>query len=150
MKFVSENSQIKCIRTMEESNLKKEVVVVTFGHQIERVPPHVAARLSEPEIAALDCWLEERSRLQIALEEAPIGKTILETLPALLLEATDTLDESEAMDPKLFKNIKRSLLKLARRLNDVHALTETEIPDLDTMQNSEVLKEQLHALKRNL
>lgn len=152
MKFVNENSDIKCVRVMtgKTANSAKETVVVTFDHQIETVPPHVAARLSRQEIKELEQWLKERSKLQAVLEESSVEKTLLETLPAFLQETTSALDEINTLDFNLFKSIKLSLLKLDRRLGEFHSVTEKEILDLDAMQDNEVLKEQLDALKSKL
>ncbi len=152
MKFVREKGSVKCVRTAasDSSGSSKEVIVATFGEQIDTVPPHVAAKLAEQEIKELERWLQERSALQAKLDEAPVEKTLLETLPTLLQKVTGSLENIDALDMDLFKSIKISLLKLDRKLNDFHTLTEEEILELDTMQDNEVLKEQLITIKNKL
>ncbi len=152
MEFVTEGNAINCIKTVydPETGESMETVVVSFDANVDRVPPHVAASLNPEEIKQLDLWIEERAKLQSTLETRPVEKTVLEALPAVLEEALHALDDIDELDIEVFKDIKRTLLKLDEAINSFQPLSEEETVVIRQLQSSEVLKEQLDTIKKKL
>ncbi len=147
MNFVQSNKSVQCIRTHQKHGKEISELIVSFDEQLATIAPHVSALLSAKEISQLDAWLIERNKLQLALEDKPLGITVLEALPGLLQEAADAVSHLEQLDASLYRQIKQSLslfntaLEGAIRSGDINQLTE-----FDTMQDEEILKEQLNSI----
>jgi hypothetical protein len=152
MDFINDLGKIKCLREthIQGDESPKQVEIASFDEHVETVPPHVAASLSSEEIKQLELWLKERENLKEKLHEATSEETVLETLPALLCEAINALDEIDGIDPDLYKDIKLRLSEFDNKLNKLQHLTDNNTLDQNEMNDSEVLKEQLKIIKKNL
>ena len=152
MDFINETGKIKCLKEIHTygDELPKQVEIASFDELVETVPPHVAAKLSSEEIKQLELWLKERENLKEKLQEAPLEKTVLETLPALIREAINALDEIDIIDPDLYKDIKLHLSEFDNKLNKLQQLTDDDTLDQNEMNDCEVLKEQLKTINKNL
>ena len=151
MNFIQTNHAVQCVRTHFEHGREVSEVVVSFDEQLSTIAPHVSALLSTEEINQLGAWLEERTKLQQELKEKPLGMTILEALPGLMQEATDAVRHLESLDASLHSQIEDSLhlfrIALDEALQSGHVDNSN---DFDSMQDEEVLKEQLTSIKNKV
>ncbi len=152
MDFINETGKIKCLKEIhiQGNELAKPVEIASFDELVETVPPHVASKLSSEEIKQLELWLKERESLKEKLQEAPLEKTVVETLPALLREATNALEEIDGVDHVLYKDIKLQLSEFDNKLSKLKQLNDDDTLAQNEMNDSEVLKEQLKIIKKNL
>jgi len=151
MNFIQTNHSVQCVRTHLEHGHEVSEVVVSFDEQLSTIAPHVSAALSTEEINQLDTWLKERAQLQQELKEKPLGLTILEALPGLMQEATDAVRHLETLDASLHSQIEDSLHLFRIALDEsLHSGHADESNDFDSMQNEEVLKEQLTSIKNKV
>ncbi|WP_299199589.1 hypothetical protein [uncultured Amphritea sp.] len=152
MEFITIGETIKCVRVFDDPDSGKEqrLVVTSFHAQVDRLAPHVAAALTLDERKQLESWLADRTRLQSELEEKSIEHTILETLPALMLQAVDALNTLDTVDLKIYEAITASLNDLTSALERAESHTTTNSVELDQMQGNEELKERLDVIRDNL
>ncbi|UZE95794.1 hypothetical protein [Alkalimarinus alittae] len=148
MNFIRTNHAVQCVRTRQVDGREVSEVVVSFDEQLNTIAPHVSALLSTEEVNQLGAWLEERARLQHELKDKPLGITVLEALPGLLQEATDAVRLLDTLDSSLHNQIEDSLRLFRSTLDDaLHTNHTNEQNEFDSMQDEEVLKEQLTSIK---
>lgn len=151
MEFITEGDTVKCVRFSSTYDEKGSTTVATFHIDVDRVAPHVAASLTPDEIEELELWLKDRAKLHEALEERPIQKTIVETLPEVIRQAVVAIEELGGVNKEVHQAIKHSLASLTSALDETEVLeSEKQQIDLEKMPNSEVLKEKLKAIKENI
>ena len=151
MKFVKADGKIKCVRTSADcGDAHEEVVVTEFDDAIDEVAPHVAALLHGKEINELQAWLKDHASLKTKLAKEPLEKTILETMPAMLSEASSALEELDALDADLYQSIRQNLDNFERKLALFNPLVKETSPDLNEIEDNEILKNQLAKIKRAL
>lgn len=151
MNFVQTNQSVQCVRTHQQQGRTTSEVVVSFDTQLSTIAPHVSALLSADEIDQLDAWLEERKQLQSELEDKPLGNAVLEVLPGLLQEATDAVRELEVIDMSLRTQIEQSLQLFRTELNKTADSGQIDKSNqFDSMQEEEVLKEQLASIQNKV
>ena len=151
MEFITEGDTVKCVRVISGAEQESRVTVATFHVDVDRVAPHVAASLAPEEISELELWLRDRTNLQEALEERPIEITILDTLPEVLDQATNAINELGELNKEIYQSIRDKISLLTCALDKIdHLETETKKVKLKKMPKSEVLKERLGAIKDNL
>ena len=151
MNFVQTNQSVQCVRTHQENGRTVSEVVVSFDEQLSTIAPHVSALLSTDEINQLGAWLEERKQLQHELKEKPLGIAVLEALPGLIQEATDAVRHLNTVDLSLHNQIEQSLHLFQTALNKAsHSDRMNESSQFDSMQDEEVLKEQLTSIKNKV
>jgi|GEM_PF-2743874 len=152
MEFVTNENQIKCIRTVltDGGKIKKKFTVVSFDDNQEIIPPHAAASLTQSENRKLQDWLHERALLIKKLDDESVEETVLDTLPDLLTKAKLALEDIDGMDFDLFKRLKVNLRELDERLNRFHSIVEDGKLELESLQPEEILKEKLDNIKANL
>ena len=150
MKFVNEAGSIHCIRVASGAiGDEREVIIATFHDEVESVPPHVAALLSPDEIVQLERWLLNQIELKKKLEQQPVEKTMLETLPVYLHECMHSLQSIEVIDAELSLSICESLDALKARLERISKSEEGHL-ECDALNETEVLKEQLISIKNSV
>ncbi|MFD2231985.1 hypothetical protein [Alkalimarinus sediminis] len=151
MNFVQTNHAVQCVRTHQESGRTVSEVVVSFDAQLSTIAPHVSALLSTDEINQLSAWLEERKQLQKELQDKPLGVAVLEALPGLVQEATEAVEQLEALDVSLHTQIEQSLRLFRTALNKASRSEHLEESNqFDSLQDEEVLKEQLASIKNKV
>lgn len=152
MEFITVGETINCVRVFNDPDTGRErkQVVISFNAQVDRVAPHVAAVLSGDERQQLEDWLADRARLQSVLEKKSIESTILETLPALMMQAVEALDTLQTVDLKSYEAIRESVKDLTAALDRAEPHTASRSVELDQMQGNEELKERLDAIRDNL
>lgn len=150
MKFIQKDHSVECIREHGNHDHSSEEIVASFDEQLDSIPPHVAGLLSTSEINELEHWLDEKHQLRASLDNKPLGNTILETLPSLMDEATQALASQDILDKELYKQIKKSLMKLDLRLSRFHKLSEAELSEFNALEQEEVLKEQLNSIQNKI
>lgn len=151
MIFVQTNQAVQCIRTHQESGRTVSEVIVSFDKQLSTIAPHVSALLSTDEINQLGAWLEDRKQLQQELKDKPLGIAVLEALPGLIQEATDAVRHLDTLDISLHNQIEQSLHLFQTALEKTtHSNHIDESSQFDSMQNEEVLKEQLASIKNKV
>ncbi|TQV77399.1 hypothetical protein FLL45_05495 [Aliikangiella marina] len=152
MRFVTEDNQIKCIRTQlaADGESTHSVEITSFDENQQQIPPHAAACLSEFEIKRLEAWLAERASLKQKLEQEPVERTILDTLPDMMLQAKQALARIDQVDIELFKRLKKSIRELDEHLDSYHVIVDSPDESIDYLQKTEVLKEKLSNIKASL
>ncbi|MBB1488572.1 hypothetical protein [Oceanospirillum sediminis] len=152
MEFIIEGETINCVRvyTDQTSGEEARTVIASFDAQVDRVAPHVAAGLSSEEIKELELWLNDRAELQADLEQKPVEHTILETLPAIIMQAAEALGKAEKIDHITDQKIRTSIASLEEALDKAQSMPGNNQLELDEMQSSEELKDRLDAIKSNL
>ena len=152
MEFITIGDTIKCVRVFNDPGTgeEKRLVVTSFHAQVDRLAPHVAAALTYSERQQLESWLSDRRRLQSELEERAIEHTLLETLPALMLQAVDALDTLETVELHTYEAIKQVQNDLAKALDRAQSHTTKRSVELDSMQDHEELKERLDVIRDSL
>ncbi|MGD2172770.1 MAG: hypothetical protein PVF80_11710 [Gammaproteobacteria bacterium] len=147
MRFTVAGSRILCSRkdnTAADGDCHRHVV--SFDAHVDRVPPHVAAKLTRGEIEELESFLVDRKRIQAN----PVQVNMLEALPDLLDEAATELDAAGQLTEGLYRKLVSSVRRLSRVLDSVKPRSDSERKVVRNMRGSEVLKERLEDLKRNL
>ena len=151
MKFIRAEGKIKCIRTSVDKNGNvRESEVAEFDDAIETVAPHVAASLHNGEITQLYSWLQEHITLNRKLAEQPLEKTVLETVPALLDEAIIALEEIATLDIDLHQELKEKLTLFETKLSTFDPLVSEHTPELNAIEDKEILKNQLSKINKEL
>ncbi|WP_428034502.1 hypothetical protein [Amphritea sp.] len=152
MEFITLGETIKCVRVFNDPDTGEEqrLLVTSFHAQVDRLAPHVAAALTPDERQQLENWLADRSRLQSQLEEKSIEHTLLETLPALMMQAADALDTLDTVDLKIYQAIKVSLNDLNNALQRAESHSAKSTVELNQMQDQEELKERLDVIRDSL
>ncbi len=152
MEFITKGEAINCIRIIKDKELGKEtqVTVASFNAGVDRVPPHVAAVLFIDEVKELVSWLEDRKKLQSKLAKQTIEHTILESLPLLLRQATQALNDVDQLELMLFRSIRERLEELSEALDNTERFTAPHKTGSSQMQNSEEQKERLDTIKRDI
>ncbi len=153
MKILSNNGQIECIRKLAaiENGKQREFVVVSFADQGDHIPEEVAAALENYELKHLQQWLNDREQLKGHLRQQSLPSIVLESLPNMLEEANDALDEIDDMDYEVFKRIKNSLFELERKLNQFHGISSKDnVVIFNKLPRHEALKQQLGYMGKQL
>jgi len=152
MEFITAGETINCVRVFNDPDTGREKaqVVISFNAQVDRVAPHVAAALTRDERQQLENWLADRARLQSVLEEKSIESTILETLPALMMQAVEALDTLPTVDRQTYEAIRTGVKDLTDALERAEPHTASRSVELDQMQGNEELKERLDSIRDNL
>lgn len=151
MNFVQTNQSVQCVRMHQENGRTVSEVIVSFDEQLSIIAPHVSALLSADEINQLGAWLEERKQLQQELKDKPLGIAVLEALPGLIQEATNAVRHLDTVDILLHNQIELSLHLFQTALNKAsHSDNMDEASQFDSMQDEEVLKEQLTSIKNKV
>jgi hypothetical protein len=147
MKFTAAGSKIICSRvdnTVENRTTYRQVV--DFDAHVESVPPHVAAKLTQGEIEELEYFLEDRRRIQAD----PADINMLEALPELIEEVTDALYSANQLNEAIYKRLFASVERLTAALNSVRPRAGNGTRRMQGMRPSEVLKERLKIIKKDL
>lgn len=147
MKFTISGSRIICSRkdtTRSANDPYKRVV--EFDAQVDKVPPHVAARLTRREIDELEAFMADRRRIQAN----PADKNMLEALPELLEEATDILDSVDQVNVEMYDRLTASLAALRSALDDVRPADDERLTSLTSMHGCEAQKERLENIKQDM
>ena len=147
MKFTVAGNQIICTRddkTVDGADRLRQVVA--FDAHLESVPPHVAAKLTWSEIAELDHFLADRKRIQ----SNPTEVNMLEALPKLLAESTETVKLANDLDSSLHQRLCSSVAGLTEALQSVRPRSNGRVTLIRSMRESEALKERLEDIKQNL
>lgn len=151
MKFAKAGGKIKCIRTdTEAADARKDWVVAEFDDVIDKLAPHVVASLHDYEIDQLYSWLRDHTTLKAKLAEEPLEKTILETIPAMLNKATAALEQLDTLDVELYQSIKLKSKAFNIKLEEFKPLIKEDSPELNEIEEGEILKTQLVKLKEGL
>ncbi|WP_415885927.1 hypothetical protein ACMXYO_15020 [Neptuniibacter sp. QD37_6] len=152
MEFITKGDTIKCVRQIKDKVSGKEnhITVASFNAQVDRLPPHVAAELFTEEVKELVLWLEDRTKLQSQLARQSIDDTILESLPFILRQATQALENLERLDLMLYCSINEGLSDLSEVLDKTERFTSTHKVGSMKMQNSEEQKERLYTIKKDI
>jgi ABC-type dipeptide/oligopeptide/nickel transport system ATPase component len=152
MEFVIDSGKVNCLRLQcdARSGRRQKKLVCSFHENVSRVAPHVAAVLSADEVQQLQQWLDERAQLQAKLQQEPMEKTLLVTLPMLFQQASDALDQVEALDGELYDAIELHLRQLQEKFQRVQARARADAISIDKMQTTDVLKQHLDAIKSGL
>ena len=147
MKFTVAGSRIICSRldqTIENGDKHRDVV--EFDSHVESVPPHVAAKLTTGEIRQLEQFLADRKRI----EADPAEINILEALPELIEEVTEVLNSAERLNDALYDRLTESVMHLADALREVRPKRSNKVRRIRGMRSSEVLKQRLDNIRREL
>jgi hypothetical protein len=154
MRFTVAGSRIICSRednTVEGAeNAYRHVV--EFDAHVDRVPPHVAARLTRGEVRQLREFLADRRRIRA---NAP-AKNVLEAIPDLLSEAATVLQSVKRIDEPTHAKLVTAISNLGEILDNIKSSTEAsndsgiESSRGGAMRQSEALKERLAIIRRDL
>ncbi|MBR9867062.1 MAG: hypothetical protein GYB20_08280 [Oceanospirillales bacterium] len=152
MEFITSGETVNCVRVSDDpgTGREKKQVVISFNAQVDRVAPHVAAVLTGEERQQLESWLTDRARLKSVLEEKSIESTILETLPALMIQAVQALDTLPTVDRQTYEAIRVSVKDLTDALERAEPHTASRSVEFDQMQGNEELKERLDVIRDDL
>ncbi|MFT4583758.1 MAG: hypothetical protein ACI915_004644 [Gammaproteobacteria bacterium] len=147
MKFTVVGNKIICspknIPAGDDDGYRR--VVVEFDSHVDRIPPHVAARLAHSEIAELEHFLADRRRIQAN----PTAKNLLEALPGLLREATQILDSVAHVNSATYKQLRTSTSQMSVALENVKPAREGGVTAVKNMSESDAQKERLEHIKQN-
>lgn len=148
MKFQVEGRQINCIRIEKDRKTgeSEERVVATFDAHLDFAAPHVAAMLTRNELEQLNLWLQDRKKIQSKSKQ----QTLLESLPKILQEATKALDTTPVLNEETLKELIMRMHAFAEALDDKLTTTSKRPEELKEMEPSDVLKEQLNVIKKDL
>lgn len=116
MRFRVAGNKIICSRrdrTVRDGDPYRRVV--EFDAQVDKVPPHVASRLTKPEIRELRQYLADRARLQAE----PAAENMLHVLPDMLNEAAESLQDVEQINKSTFCRINESLERFKAELQKI-------------------------------
>ena len=147
MRFTVAGSKIICSRidkTVDSDNRYRNVV--EFDSHVDTVPPHVAAKLTRSEVIELEEFLADRQRIQ----KEPVAVNILEALPDLVEEVTDVLTSVNNLNNSVYERLWSSVASLADALESVRPENNGRGAPIQGMRSSEVLKERLENIKREL
>ena len=146
--FVTEDGSVNCVRTVTDTETGDAVsrVVATFGAEVDCVAPHVAAALNPREIRELEQWLKDRANL----ETEPPEKAVLEVLPQMLDEAIAALDEVDELDAGVYQALQEKVSAFSAALEEFSGVSEDSTTNVRKMKGSEVMKEKLEIIKKNL
>lgn len=149
MEFVQNGNQIDCVRTSR--NRRKDdvsrVVVASFDAHLETIAPHVKGLLKRAEIKQLENWLEDRRKLKAK----PAAETILETLPGLLMQAREAVDQLPVIDERLFAELQLATEVFQSALDAKRGHTSpSKKAELEEMGHSEALKQRIDRIKKVL
>jgi hypothetical protein len=147
MKFEVAGSKIICSRidtTVEDDT--KYRPVVEFDAHLDEVAPHVAAKLTQGEIAELERYLADRRRIRAN----PTQVNMLEILPELIGEATEILKSVDRLNQTMYRQLHSSVARLADALDNVKPRHKGKVTPIRQMGETEALKERLENIKRDL
>jgi hypothetical protein len=144
MQFTVAGSRIICSRrdhTVEDEETYRRVV--EFDANVDKVPPHVAARLTRGEIQQLSGFLADRQRISANSAE----RNMLEALPGLLAEAAEVLDSVDAVNASMYEQISSSIDAVRTALEKVRPEeSASEMTRIRSMRESEAQKERLRKI----
>ena len=147
MKFTVAGSAIICSRRDQsapgEDGYRR---VVEFDAHVDSIPPHVASRLTGREIAELEAFLEDHRRIRAN----PAVKNMLEALPGLLAEATETLEKAEQLNESMYEELTGAIAALKEALNQARPEPHDEPTPVRNMRQSEAQKARLDSVKKAL
>lgn len=157
MRFIIKGQSVHCIRgeqsfgsDTQTERQQQEHVVTTFDSRVDCVPPHVAAALLPEETAQLELWIKDRRMLHKKLKKQSIDTTILEALPGVLRAAKNSLSLTSSLDEELSSEIYKELIEVKKLLEDFDELVQKNSIEVEKMDSSEVLAEQLSVIKKNI
>lgn len=116
MRFRVSGNKIICSRrdrTIRDGDPYRRVV--EFDAHVDKVPPHVASRLTKREIRELKRYLADRARLQAE----PAAENMLHILPDMLDEATESLQDVEQVNESIYSRIDESLRRFKAALQEI-------------------------------
>ena len=144
MKFTVCGSRIVCSRK-DRAAADDDVytIVVEFDAHLQTVPTHVAARLTNGEVAQLKAFMTERQRIQ----GKPAERNLLEALPGLLEDATDILEQVEQVNDETYRSLSVSIGELNDALRRVKPAHRDNAAPIKNMRKSEAQKERLENIK---
>jgi hypothetical protein len=146
MKFTVVGSKIICSRKENTADSDDSFCdVVEFDAHVDTVPPHVVGALAQSEIAELERFFLDRQRIQAN----STNKNLLEALPGLLREATETLQSVEHVNSVIFEQLTASVAEINVALEHVETVSGGSPTPTENMRESEAQKERLEDIKEN-
>ena len=149
IEFRTEGASVLCVR-IQTSEPATETVVASFDVSVDRVAPHVAAALTAPEREALSKWLKDRKQLQTTLRNETPEDTVLKSLPALLDEAIAAAASSDRINAHTCRDIQQKLEQLQTTLNQLEETQRQQPPELEVMDEEEVLRQRLSEIRKQI
>lgn len=149
IEFRTEGESVLCVR-IDTSPPRTETIVASFDASVDRIAPHVAAALTAPERQALKKWLEDRKQLQQTLLNETPEDTVLRSLPALLDEAITAATSTDRINVDTCRDIQRKLETLQSILNQLEETQRHQPPELEVMNDEEVLRQRLSEIRKQL
>ena len=147
MKFTLQGSRIICSRldtTVEGNETYRQVV--EFDANVDKVPPHVAARLTQGEVCELEDMLGDRRRIQ----ENSTEKNMLEVLPGLIREATEILISVDQLDYATYEQLNAAAVEMTAALNSVRPIQYQSESTTSKLPEPEAQKERLESIKQDI
>lgn len=147
MKFTVSGSRIVCSRldtTVPGNDTYRQVV--QFDANVDKVPPHVEARLTSGEVKELEQILEDRRRIQ---QNSP-EKNMLEVLPGLVRDATEILNSIEQLDQAMYEQLQVAIANMATALENVRPIHHDGSTTVDRLSESEAQKARLDNIRQEM
>ncbi len=147
MKFKVVDNRIICSRqdsTAKDDNVYRHVV--EFDAHVDKVPPHVASRLTSGEVEELEQFMADRRRIRAN----PAERNMLEALPELLHEATEIIRSVDRLNKAMYEKLADSISDMQSALDNVKPSDEGQLTPVNNMRDSEAQKERLDVIRREL